>query len=82
MYEWHGWATVVADPGIAYGGPVELFRSIAELAPGSYGVLYAIDFDRESDWRRWVLRRGTVSAEVDASLSPHVGRVEDPAVPE
>jgi hypothetical protein len=28
-----------------------------------------------------VMRRGTVSPEVDTSLSPHIGVVEDPSSP-
>jgi hypothetical protein len=52
----------------------DLFRS-----PGSYGVMYVLDDDVSYTWERLVMRRGTVSREVDTSLSPHIGVVEDPA---
>jgi hypothetical protein len=132
VFEWHGWATIVASPGAeddaaaaAHQQDVEaqvaraiadaagvadetldvrsangrvhvwlagshnhrdetvigLFRSIAEIAPGSYGVMYVLDDDVNDTWERWVMRRGTVSREVDTSLSPHVGVVEDPSSP-
>ena len=56
----------------------DLFRSIAKAAPGSYGVMYVLDDDLSYTWERLVMRRGTVSREVDTSLSPHIGVVEDP----
>ena len=56
-----------------------LFRSIAEAAPGSYGVMYVLDDEASCTWERLVMRRGTVSREADTSLSPHIGVVEDPA---
>ncbi|MFI7065065.1 Imm7 family immunity protein [Kribbella sp. NPDC050124] len=127
MYEWHGWATIVASPGTeddeaadarqraaeaevgdlvaaagavnetvdlrrANGslhlwlagahnhrddGVVELFAKVAQLAPGSYGVLYALEHGVDPGWHRWVMRRGKVTGEADSSLSPHVGSVED-----
>jgi Immunity protein 7 len=132
VFEWHGWATIVASPdteddtaaearqrdaearvarviagaaGVANetldvrsaNGRVhlwlagshnhrdetvtDLFRSIAAAAPGSYGVMYVLDDDVNSTWERLVMRRGTVSQEVDTSLSPHIGVVEDPPDP-
>lgn len=132
MFEWHGWATIVASPGTeddtaaeahqqdaearvaraiadaagvanetldlrSANGSVHvwlagshnhrdetvigLFRSIAVAAPGSYGVMYVLDSDVSYTWERLVMRRGTVSREVDTSLSPHVGVVEDPPSP-
>jgi hypothetical protein len=57
---------------------VELFRTVAETAPGSYGVMYVLDDDSTSNWQRWVMRRGHITQEADTSLSPHVGLVEDP----
>ena len=130
VFEWHGWATIVASPGteddaaaearqreaeawvaqIVAGAAgvtnetldlrsangslhlwlagshnhrdeavIDLFRSIAEGAPGSYGVMYVLDDDVSSTWERLVMRRGTVSPESDTSLSPHIGVVEDPS---
>jgi hypothetical protein len=55
----------------------ELFRSIAMAAPGSYGVMYVLDDDDCYTWERLVMRRGTVSREIDMSLSPHIGAVQD-----
>lgn len=60
---------------------IGLFRSIAEAAPGSYGVMYVLDSDVSYTWERLVMRRGTVSREVDTSLSPHIGVVEGPSSP-
>lgn len=130
MFEWHGWATIVASPGAeddeaadaaqraaearvaqllagaagAVSGTLDLrpangrlhvwlagsrnhrddtaaglFGSIAAAAPGSYGVMYALDHDAGGTWERLVMRRGTVSRETDTSLSPHIGAAEDPA---
>jgi hypothetical protein len=130
VFEWHGWATIVASPGVEDDAAAEtrqreaearvaqvvagaagvanetadvrpangrlhvwlagahnhraetvigLFRSIAEAAPGSYGVMYVLDDDVSCTWERLVMRRGAVSAEVDTSLSPHIGVVEDPS---
>lgn len=59
--------------------PIELFRAISAAAPGSYGIMYCFDHDRiDEPWQRWVMRRGHVHLEQDRSLSPHIGRVEDP----
>jgi immunity protein 7 of polymorphic toxin system len=129
MFEWHGWASIVASAGVDDDGaaelaqdrvvadiralvdgrqgvadevvdlrsangfqhlwlsgshnrdtthPVDLFRAVARAAPGSYGVLHTHEHGVDRDWQRWVMRRGTVSSEVEQSLSPHVGAVEDP----
>jgi len=64
------------------GWPVELLKQIAELAPGSYGVLYVIDDEAvaaedRNAFRVWVLRRGSVSEQADQLLSPFVPRCED-----
>jgi hypothetical protein len=132
VFEWHGWATIVASPGTEDDAAAEahqrdaearvarviagaagaanetldlrsangsvhvwlagshnhrdeavtgLFRSIAEAAPGSYGVMYVLDDDVSCTWERLVMRRGTVSREADTSLSPHIGVAEDPPGP-
>jgi hypothetical protein len=129
MFEWHGWATIVASPGVGddaqaearqrdaeqqvaraiceAGGisnetldlrnanglthiwlagahnhrqdaVIEFFRQVVVTAPGSYGVMYALDHDLGGPWERWVMRRGTITLEIDGSLSPHIGQVEDP----
>ena len=128
MFEWHGWATIVASPGTeddeaaeerqraaeartaqlvrdaagvanetldlrAANGRlhlwlagshnhrdetvIDVYRAVARAAPGSYGVLYALNDDASGNWERLVMRRGTVTAELDTSLSPHIGVVED-----
>jgi hypothetical protein len=132
VFEWHGWATIVASPGAADDAAAEarqrdaearvarviaaaagvanetldlrpangsvhvwlagwhnhrdeavigLFRSIAQAAPGSYGVMYVLDDDVSDTWDRLVMRRGTVSREADTSLSPHIPAAEDPPGP-
>jgi hypothetical protein len=132
VFEWHGWAAIVASPGADDDAAAEarqrdaearvaraiadaagvanetldvrsangsvhvwlagshnhrdetvigLFRSIAEAAPGSYGVMYVLDDEVSYTWERLVMRRGAVSREVDTSLSPHIGVVEDPSSP-
>jgi hypothetical protein len=43
--------------------------------------MYILDDDVADTWERWVMRRGSVSREVDTSLSPHIGMVEDPYSP-
>jgi hypothetical protein len=43
--------------------------------------MYVLDDDLSYIWERWVMRRGTVYREVDMSLSPHVGVVEDLSSP-
>jgi hypothetical protein len=59
--------------------PIDLFRMISAAAPGSYGIMYCFDHDYiDEPWQRWVMRRGEVHLEHDASLSPHIGVVEDP----
>lgn len=57
--------------------PHSLYRAFAEAAPGSYGVLYAMDHDAGEQWVRYVMRRGHVYEETDTSLSPHVPLAED-----
>jgi hypothetical protein len=61
--------------------PFTLFEHIGRMAPGSYGVLHSLDHDQlgdSPDWTRRVLRRGEVHIEVEGTLSPHIGAVEDP----
>ena len=73
--EWHVWLAGCHNhhsPNI-----VDLFRTIAHTAPGSYGILYIYDDESSENWDRWVMRRGTVQESRDEDLSPHVGLVED-----
>ena len=62
-----------------------LFQGLAELAPGSYGLLYVHDDEdlREGQrWRNhfrvWRLCRGQLTEHDDSFLSPFVPTVEDP----
>ena len=56
----------------------DLWRFIAETAPGSFGLLYYRDDECEPDVHRvQVLRRGTVEERNDPFLSPIVPTVED-----
>jgi hypothetical protein len=50
----------------------------AEKVPAPVGLFMR---DVNYTWDRLVMRRGTVSREVDTSLSPHIGVVEDPSRP-
>lgn len=130
MFEWHGWAVVVASPGaeddedaddrsteilaavqayldgqatvpnelldwrIQNGQmhvwmtgchnhptmtPYDVLTHIGLLAPGSYGLLHSIHHGIDDNWSRQVLRRGSVNADIEQTLSPHIGAVEDPS---
>lgn len=63
---------------------VELFRWLAEHAPGAYGLLYIRDDedtsrggDYSNVFRAWKLCRGTLSELDDPFLSPCIPTVED-----
>jgi hypothetical protein len=59
----------------------ELFQYIANIAPGSYGIIYTWDDEDESGYnnsfRVHVLARGNVSTKEDPYLSPCVPVIED-----
>jgi hypothetical protein len=61
---------------------LDLFRTIAQVAPGSYGLLYMRDSEEdpghEQEFRAYVLARGELSERADPFLSPFVPIVEDP----
>ena len=59
---------------------IELFHRVADLAPGSYGLLYVHDDeDPEHDrhFRVFRLIRGTVTEHADHLLSPVIPTLED-----
>jgi Immunity protein 7 len=73
--DWHVWLAGRhnhLDPAV-----VPLFRAIAEVARGSYGILYLYDDEASEGWDRWVMRRGEIARVEDHDLSPHIGVVED-----
>jgi len=56
-----------------------LYRYIAQVAPGSYGILYTYDDeDFAGNFRIYVLARGAFRERTDPFLSPFVPVVEDP----
>ena len=61
-----------------------LFQLIAEMAPGSYGLLYVWDDEHEpydNEFRVWRLLRGRVEEMADTFLSPCIPTIEDPYDP-
>jgi hypothetical protein len=59
---------------------IELFKWIAKIAPGSYGILYVQDAEDEkyhNEFRVWRLCRGELKEYDDPFLSPYVPIVED-----
>jgi Immunity protein 7 len=56
----------------------ELYARVGAAAPGSYGLLYALDDDVQQDFTVLVLRRGKVEQQADPFFSPFVPIVEDP----
>lgn len=58
-----------------------LFQYVAEVAPGSYGLVYTMndeDTQHDNAFRVFVLARGTFIERADPFLSPFVPVVEDP----
>jgi hypothetical protein len=61
---------------------MDLFSDIANVAPGSYGLLYTEndeDPEHPNQFRVWVLARGAFVERGDPFLSPRFPVVEDPA---
>lgn len=66
---------------------IDLFRWLAEAAPGSYGVLYVHDdeganSDRANAFTVYRLVRGTLGEYRDHLLSPLIPTIEDPYEPD
>lgn len=60
---------------------LDLFRYIAHVAPGSYGLLYIWDDEDlacDNEFRAYVLARGAFTERADPFLSPVVPTIEDP----
>lgn len=61
---------------------LETWRTIGQLAPGSYGLLYVQDDEdegRDNSWVVYAMTRGQVTEGTDAWLSPVVPTLQDPA---
>ncbi|WP_406375877.1 immunity 7 family protein [Streptomyces sp. NBC_00647] len=60
---------------------VELFEHVAQVAPGSYGLLHVHDDEEpghENEVRVLRLVRGLVTQHTEVLLSPYIPTVEDP----
>lgn len=55
----------------------QLYEYMAEIAPGSYGILYVRNDDFENDFKVFVLMRGVLQEHQDPFLSPFIPKVED-----
>jgi hypothetical protein len=80
--ETHLWLTGNNNHAVWHRAIIALFRYIADVAPGSYGLLYTEDDEdpeHPNQFRVWVLARGTLAERGDPFLSPHFPVVEDPA---
>jgi hypothetical protein len=80
---YHVWITGMPNhrPLLAWS-PVEVFRRIAELAPGSYGLLFVWD-DEDADGynnasRVYVMARGELQERLDPFLAPCIPVLEYP----
>lgn len=59
---------------------IDLFRWLAKVSPGSYGILYIIDDEdenHENEFIIWRLCRGVLTEYDDPFLSPFIPVVED-----
>jgi len=55
-----------------------LFQKIAEIAPGSYGLLYIWDHESgDNEFAVWVLAKGSFKKHNDTLLSPCIPVIED-----
>jgi hypothetical protein len=60
---------------------LEAWRTIGQLAPGSYGLLYVHDDEdagRDNSWVVYTMTRGMVAERSDTWLSPVVPVLQDP----
>jgi immunity protein 7 of polymorphic toxin system len=61
---------------------LDVFRYIAQVAPGSYGLVYLRDDEEdpghEQEFRVYVLARGELTEQADPFLTPFQPVVEDP----
>jgi hypothetical protein len=81
---WHVWLSGNHNHNHIAADLRNLYASLAEVAPGSYGVLYVFDDEdpeHGNEWIVWVMRRGQITSRLDLDLSPHIGGVEDPLEP-
>lgn len=60
--------------------PIEIFKKIGDVAPGSYGILYIRDSDDVESFNEFkvhTLIRGAVNEHEDPFLSPFIPKLED-----
>lgn len=61
--------------------PLQLFKLIRDIAPGSYGLLHILDEEDRDGWDNhfqvWVLKRGSLERCRDTLLSPYFSEVEE-----
>ena len=74
--------TIQAGHNHRHNEIIEFFKWIAEIAPGSFGLLYIHDDEdllrqNENRFKVWRMRRGTVDELDDTFLSPLNPAVED-----
>lgn len=53
-----------------------LYKYVAEISKGSYGILYSINHD-ENNIRVFVMKKGILTEHEDNFLSPFIPKVED-----
>jgi hypothetical protein len=60
---------------------IDAFHRVGQVAPGSYGVLYMLDDEdpsgKNNEFQVLVMRRGHVTQQSDAFLSPCIPVIED-----
>lgn len=81
--EWHLW--IAGFHNHRANRVTAFFEAVAALAPGSYGLLYVQDDEAGDDgnvWIPWVMKRGRVTREKDAFLSPRTPTTEDEWIPQ
>jgi hypothetical protein len=80
--EIHLWISGNNNHAVWHDAVIALFSYIAQVAPGSYGLLYVEDdedAEHPNQFRVWVLARGTLVERSDPFLSPRIPVVEDPS---
>lgn len=78
---WH--LTIEGDHNHKDDGIIQFFKWIAQIAVGSYGLLYVHDDEdkrgNENRFMVWRMKKGIVEELEDNLLSPYFPTVEDPS---